>query len=485
MVLFYITNGKIPIKESGKMGSILGCFVMPHPPIIIPEVGRGEEKRAEATSTACKKVAYEVKALEPEVIIIITPHGPLFRDAIAVTDTESIEGDMGRFNAPQIKFNIEIEEKLSRSIMKSSREAGIMTVPITQNSVREYNISCELDHGAMVPLYFINNEYKRYKLVHITYGMLSKIDLYRFGKIIKEAIEENTQNAVIIASGDLSHRLSDDGPYEYNPMGKIFDKEIIGLLEKGDVEGIFNMDRKVVEAAGECGLRSFYIMLGAMDGQQLKGKLLSYEGPFGVGYGVMSFEFKEDINRNFINRLTEIMNNERSLRRQNEDTLVRLARESLEHYVKEGEYLKMPSYVTEEIISQKRGAFVSLKVDGELRGCIGTIFPATVNLAQEIIRNAVEAGEKDPRFHPVEEEELVDIEYSVDVLMPPERVSSGELDPKRFGVIVRCGSKAGLLLPDLEGVDSVNKQLQIALKKAGIDEHEDYSIEKFEVIRHR
>lgn len=467
------------------MGRILGYFAMPHPPIIIPEVGRGEEKKAKATTDACQRVAGEVKKLKPEVIIVITPHGPLFRDAIAVTDMESIGGNFGRFGVPEVKFKMKVDEGLSKSIMESSREAGIMTVPITKNSLREYNISGELDHGAMVPLYFINSQYKNYKLVHITYGMLPKMDLYRFGMIIKNEVEKNSQNAVIIASGDLSHKLSHDGPYEYNPMGKVFDNEIIRLLKEGDVEGIFNMDRKVIDSAGECGLRSYYIMLGAMEGLEIKGRLLSYEGPFGVGYGVMSFDFREDRSRNTINKLIQNRNNERKIRIQNEDILVRLARESLEHYVKHGEYIKIPSYITEEILTQKRGAFVSLKVDGELRGCIGTILPVTENLAQEIIRNAVEAGEKDPRFYPVEEDELMDIDYSVDVLMPPKKASKGELDPKRFGVIVRKGSRAGLLLPDLEGVDSIDKQLEIALKKAGIDKHEDYSIEKFEAIRHR
>lgn len=467
------------------MGRIAGYFIMPHPPIIIPEVGKGEEKKARATIEGCGQVAEEIKRLKPEAIIIITPHGPLFRDAIAITDMPSIKGDLGKFGVPEIQYNIEIEMEINNNIFKSSKEEEIMTVPITQNSLREYNISSELDHGAMVPLYFVNNEYKNYKLVHITYGMLSKIDLYRFGMIIKKVVEESKENAVIIASGDLSHKLSDEGPYEYNPHGKEFDREITRLLSKGDVVGIFSMDKKIIDAAGECGLRSFYIMLGAMDGFDVKGRLLSYEGPFGVGYGVMSFDFKKTENRNFLDRLAEGRDKERNIRRQNEDILVRLARESLEHYVKEGEYIKVPAYVTEDILDQRRGTFVSLKVDGELRGCIGTIFPGTENLAHEIIRNAVEAGEKDPRFYPVVEEELKDIEYSVDVLMPPEKASKDELDPKKFGVIVRKGSRAGLLLPDLDGVDRIDEQLEIALKKAGIGVDEDYSIEKFEVIRHR
>ncbi len=484
-MFFNVISGKIPIKESGRMGRIKGYYVMPHPPIIIPEVGRGEERKAEATVMACMKVAGEIRVLAPEVIILITPHGPLFRDAIAITDSESIEGDMGRFNASNVRYNLKIDKDLNKNIMEAAKKAGIMTVPITERSIGEYNITCELDHGAMVPLYFINKEYENYKLLHITYGMLPKIDLYRFGEIIKREVEKSSKNAVIIASGDLSHKLSSDGHYEYNPMGSVFDSEVMRLLEKGDVEGVFKMDKELIDSAGECGMRSFYIMLGAMEGLKIKGRRLSYEGPFGVGYGIMGFDFNEDEERNFIDRLLQQREGERNDRRQREDILVRLARESLEHYVKEGKYLKVPTYVTEDILAEKRGAFVSLKIDGELRGCIGTIFPATENLAREIIRNAVEAGEKDPRFYPVEEEELDDIEYSVDVLMPPVKASREELDPKKYGVIVRRGTRAGLLLPDLEGVDSIDKQLKIALSKAGIDENEDYSIEKFEVVRHR
>src|SRR5690606_36304199 len=132
----------------------------------------------------------------------------------------------------------------------------------------------------------------------------------------------------------------------------------------------------------------------------------------------------------------------------------------------------------------RRGVFVSIKKNGNLRGCIGTIRPVTKNIAQEIIRNAVEAGVYDPRFSPVEEDELPELEFSVDVLTEPVKANKEELDPKKYGVIVRSGHKTGVLLPNLEGVDTVEEQLRIALQKAGISPDEDYDIEKFEVIRH-
>ena len=163
---------------------------------------------------------------------------------------------------------------------------------------------------------------------------------------------------------------------------------------------------------------------------------------------------------------------------------VRLARASLTHYLLR-DYMSIPSYVTQEMRNQKRSAFVTLKKSGNLRGCIGTIKPVTNSLAEEIIRNAVEAGTCDPRFPPVTKEELKYLEISVDVLTEPEPAQFNQLDPKKYGIIVRSGYRSGLLLPDLEGVDTAEEQLYIALKKAGISPRSPYSIEKFQVIRYR
>ncbi|HHZ00152.1 MAG TPA: AmmeMemoRadiSam system protein A, partial [Tissierellia bacterium] len=129
---------------------------------------------------------------------------------------------------------------------------------------------------------------------------------------------------------------------------------------------------------------------------------------------------------------------------------------------------------------------VSLKLDGSLRGCIGTISPTTSSIADEIIRNAISAGTEDPRFPPVTEEELSRLEYSVDVLGKAEKIESlDDLDPVRYGVIVTKGHRRGLLLPNLEGINTVEEQVSIALRKAGIYPHEDYRLERFEVVRHK
>ena len=162
-----------------------------------------------------------------------------------------------------------------------------------------------------------------------------------------------------------------------------------------------------------------------------------------------------------------------------------MARKSLEYYIKEKSYLKVPKDLRDELTQNRAGVFVSLKKHGKLRGCIGTIEPTSDSIAEEIIINAVSAGLRDPRFESVEEDELESIVYSVDVLKEPEAIDSiDELDVNKYGVIVTSGFKRGLLLPNIEGVETPEEQVRIALQKAGIRGHESYKMERFQVVRH-
>ncbi len=164
--------------------------------------------------------------------------------------------------------------------------------------------------------------------------------------------------------------------------------------------------------------------------------------------------------------------------------LVELARLTIETYVREGKQIAPPVPLSPEM-QQRAGAFVSLHACGDLRGCIGTIEPMQPNLALEVIHNAIMAATEDPRFPPVGPEELPALEISVDVLSAPERIASAdELDPKKYGVIVQSGYRRGLLLPDLEGVDTVECQIDIARRKAGIGPHERVQLFRFHVQRH-
>ena len=463
------------------MKNILGYYLMPHPPLAVPEVG--DNSGIVTTVNACQDIAKEIKLKAPETIVIITPHGVMFRDAIAISNDSSIEGDFGRFRAKKVKINKSIDTALSNEIFLQATINKVPAVKVGKRYLKDFNRDYELDHGALVPLYFIDKEYSNYQIVHITYGLLGKMELYQFGMKIKEAINSLGRKTVIIASGDLSHRLSRDGAYPYSPQGKVFDHQLISFLEQGDVISIFSMKPRLIEEAGECALKSVYIMLGSID-QEFKGRKLSYEGPYGVGYGVMSF-YLSDNKESFFPLL---MIKEEELKRKKieySNDYVKLARLSLEHYYKYNEKFPVPKDISKTLTSRKAGVFVTLKSHGNLRGCIGTFIPNQSSIALEIVENALSAALRDPRFPSVKSIELDDIEISVDVLSPPQPVTKADLDPAVFGVIVSKGYKRGLLLPDLEGVDTVDKQLTIACEKAGIDFNEEYQIERFLVTRYR
>jgi AmmeMemoRadiSam system protein A len=227
-------------------------------------------------------------------------------------------------------------------------------------------------------------------------------------------------------------------------------------------------------------------MAGALDQKDIAPTFYSYEGPFGVGYAVAKYEILGE-NKDNAYKLRYLEQEQASLRAQKnkEDAYVSLARHSLEHYLVHHTYLSIPNDLPVELLDKKQAVFVTLKKHGRLRGCIGTLEPTKESLAEEIIYNAVSAGLRDPRFPQVTIEELPQLSYSVDVLSSPEEVQSlEELDPKRYGVIVYTSRKSGLLLPNLEGIDTVEKQLDIVKQKANIDAFEDYSIKRFKVQRH-
>ena len=258
-------------------------------------------------------------------------------------------------------------------------------------------------------------------------------------------------------------------------------------MASGDFLRFLTMDAQLCERASECGLRSFQIMAGALDGLSVKAELLSHQGNFGVGYGVAVFSVTgSDPARCYAKAYQNAENQRLAQKKAGEDPWVRLARLTLETFVRDGKRLSvLPEALPEELTKRRAGAFVSLHIRDQLRGCIGTTAPTTSSVAWEIVQNAVSAGTRDPRFPPVRAEELDTLEYSVDVLGTPEAIDSpAELDVKRYGVIVSCGSRRGLLLPDLDGVDTVEEQIDIARRKGGIASGEPYTLQRFEVVRH-
>lgn len=461
--------------------SIVSSFIVPHPPLIIPEIGRGEELKIQKTIDAYHNIAKQISEIKPDTIIVTTPHSIMYSDYIHISPGKGAEGNFREFGHRNISMKSEYDVDLIAEISKEAEKEGIPA-----GILGEKNSS--LDHGVMVPLYFVNKYYNDYKLIRISISGLSYLEHYQFGRCIQKAVEKRFPNPIVfIGSGDLSHMLKDTGPYGYREEGPIFDREVTKAMKTGNFLEFLKFDQDFCESAAECGLRSFIIMAGALDGKAVKSELLSYEGPFGVGYALAAFKvLGDDEERRFdeIYLRTELERIEAL--KSEEDECVRLARQTLESYVINRKIIRKPDNLSHTLVSNRAGVFVSLKLDGSLRGCIGTISPTTASIADEIIRNAISAGTEDPRFPPVSEDELPRLIYSVDVLGEAEKIESlDELDPVRYGVIVTKGHRRGLLLPNLEGVDTAEEQVSIALRKAGISPNENYQLERFEVVRHK
>ena len=459
--------------------SFAGAFIVPHPPLIVPQIGRGQEKGIQKTIHAYIEIANRIAALKPDTIIVTTPHSILYSDYFHISPGESAKGDFKNFGVPELNISVEYDTAFIRTLINLAKQEGISADTLGERDNK-------LDHATMVPLYFVNQVYREYKLVRISLSGFSPLVHYQFGKCIAKASEMTEKRILMIASGDLSHKLAEEGPYGFAEEGPVFDKKIIEAMRNGDFLKFLSFDEEFCESAAECGLRSFIIMAGALNGKSVQPELLSYEGPFGVGYAVAAFTITgEDNNRQFDRIFERTEQSCLEKRKKGEDAYVQLARQSLEHYVNMHERLKRPEGILDEMIQKRAGVFVSLKLGGRLRGCIGTISPATACIADEILQNAISAGTRDPRFDSVQKSELPKLVYSVDVLEESEPIESmEELDVKQYGVIVKSGYRLGLLLPNLEGIHTPQEQVSIALQKADISPNEQYSMERFKVVRH-
>ena len=458
---------------------ILAGFMVPHPPMIVPAVGQGSEQQIIRTTRAYERVAEEIAALEPELIIVTSPHTVMYADYFHVSPGEGAKGSFRQFHAPELSFSERYDTELADRLCALAEAEGLPAGTLGERDPA-------LDHGTLVPLWFIRRKYAGGKLLRVGLSGLPLTEHYRLGQLLARAAEELGRRAVLVASGDLSHKLQSFGPYGFAAEGPEYDRRIMELCGRAAFGELFDFDEAFCEKAAECGHRSFVILAGAFDGLRVRATVLSHEDVTGVGYGICTFYPEEaDPSRRFLEAYREKIRRACRERAEKSDPWVRLARAAVEAWVLRRERLSVPKGLPEEMLTRRAGTFVSLHRFGRLRGCIGTIAAATGSVAEEILQNAVSACARDPRFPPVAPEELRELEISVDVLGDAEPVRSPEeLDVKRYGVIVSRGRRRGLLLPNLEGVDSVADQIRIARQKGGIGEDEPFRLERFEVERH-
>jgi AmmeMemoRadiSam system protein A/AmmeMemoRadiSam system protein B len=458
---------------------IIAAYIVPHPTCLIPEIGGDNVSSTTKTIEAYKQIANEIASLAPDTIIISSPHAEAYSDYFQISDGSLATGSFKKFGAGNINFRVLYDEELAHEI---SNVARYMSFPCgDENSEQD-----ELDHGTMVPLYFINQVYTSYKAIRLGLSGLPLLEHYEMGCIIQKAVGNLNRRVVYIASGDWSHCQKEDGPYGYREEGPRYDALLLKAFERANFGELFNFEPALLERAQECGHRSFTILAGALDRKSVESRVYSHEAPFGVGYGIVGFVVKgDDPSRAFADIYKNKIALQISEKRKNADIYVKLAYKVLDDYLLRGKMTQSHFGISHELLHQKAGVFVTIHEFGTLRGCVGTV-TGSVCLADEITHNAIEAASKDNRFAPINKSELPYLDISIDVLSPLEDIKGlNELDPNVYGVVVSKGSKRGLLLPNLPGIKTVEEQVRIAKQKADIEFDEEVSLQRFTVVRHQ
>ncbi len=263
-------------------GITAGCIV-PHPPLLIPSIGGRDREKVRSTYLAMEELARRLADLTPSVLVMISPHTPMYRDAFTIKSAPEMSGSFASFGQPRVRITKRNELELVETLLELAQEEGL---PLSKSSAqygRWYEGGEELDHGLLVPLYYLDQAFET-PVISLSISGLSYRDHFRLGNIAARACAELGHKAVFVASGDLSHRLMRGAPAGYSPRGAEFDARIRDIAATGDFDSLMDIPESLVEEAGECGFRSIHAMWGALRNGALRNEVLSYEGPFGVGY---------------------------------------------------------------------------------------------------------------------------------------------------------------------------------------------------------
>ncbi|MFH1541498.1 MAG: AmmeMemoRadiSam system protein B [bacterium] len=253
------------------MGKVVFGAIMPHPPILVPTIGGKRLKLADKSLQGCRRAAVELKKSNPDIIIVVTPHGQVGQTAAPIYTNPIFEGSFGNFGQPKPVYSFHGLPKLANKLVNNC--------PLSTSSNEGL-----LDHGLLVPLYFVQEAGVKKPIIPVAVAMLPLPKLFEFGQQLATVIMAGEEKVAIIASADMSHRLTPEAPAGYSPRGKEFDEKLVALIKANDVQGVLNFDPTLAEEAGQDALWSIAILLGVLDGLNAKQEVLSYEGPFGVGY---------------------------------------------------------------------------------------------------------------------------------------------------------------------------------------------------------
>jgi MEMO1 family protein len=444
-------------------GKVSVAALMPHAPVLVPVVGGKHGNRASASVRAMVAAARRIVAAQPDAVVLISPHTPRRRCAFALWAGGRIRGSLAQFGAPEAAVDLPAAEKLAATITAEARARGVELWPLR---------SAELDHGAVVPLWHLAEAGWRGPTLVLGLNYPGEPGLVELGEAIAAAAGQLELRLGIVASGDMSHCLQPGAPAGFHPRAQEFDSTFIEHLRAGRYRALLELDADLQSLAAEDAVDATVVAAAAVQWDATGHEVLSYEGPFGVGYGVAILHEGR-------RKHPAAWDRDESA---GQIELPQIARSSIAAAF--GAAVEKPAAAAAGFLAERHGVFVTLRdLSGRLRGCVGTLTPRCRDTVEETWRVARDAAFRDGRFPPVSPEELPDLHFEVSVMFPPEEVASGaELDPQRFGVVVTAADgRRGVLLPDVAGVETVAQQLALARRKGGIGEFEPVRLRRFAV----
>ena len=455
-----IETQAVCISQRGAASSVRVAVLMPHAPILVPAVGGDRGRDAEATASAMREAAARVVSAAPESVVLVSPHSPRHPTAFGIWRGGWLRGSFDQFGAPEIGVELPNDFELASAIASEAHEGGLETWDIPRGL---------LDHGALVPLWYLAEARWHGPTVVLSLNHPQAGGLAELGRAIAAAAANLGRTIAVVASGDMSHRLQPGAPAGYDPRAKLFDRAFIETVGRGAYRDLLRADSGLQKLAAEDAADSTVIAASAAGWSAAGHEVLSYEGPFGVGYGVaVLFDG----------------NGRRTASRSEFEELPRVARASVAAVLNGTE--AQPPQGKDDELRQRHAVFVTIRgIDGELRGCVGTLSPKCASVIEETWQMAREAAFRDGRFPPVRPEEFPGLSFEVSVLRPLEEVASEkELDPRRYGVVVGTeDGRRGALLPDIPEIRTVTQQLAIARRKGGIEPWEPVRLQRFTVAK--
>jgi AmmeMemoRadiSam system protein A len=471
---------------------IVFAGLLPHAPVLVPGVGGDRLADVAATVRAMATVARRAVATQPETLVLVSPHSPRRPGAFGLWRTSQLRGSLERFGSPEDRVDLPLDRAFADQLETEAARRGLRTWHIADKL---------LDHGAIVPLCYLVAAGWKGPTVILSLNYPGEGGLEELGQAIAAVAQQRHRRTAIIASGDMSHRLTPAAPNGFHPDGRRFDEALIALLRQGAYREIARIDSALEKSAAEDAADSTRIAVTAAGYRTEGHEVLSYEGPFGVGYGVAVLCEPETGGKSAAesdpscSREHERVDPETSTRSRSrpQETLPQsevlasfsdlpfVARRAVAAALGGGP--KNPPFQAAGELTRRQSVFVTLRTEnGKLRGCIGSLAPTEKDLVWETWRFAEAAASHDYRFKPVTAAELPGMHFSVTVLGELEPAASpAELNPAVYGVVVTAADgRKGVLLPDIAGIDSVAEQIAIARDKAGIDSDEPVELQRFQ-----